>query len=447
MMRQIIPVTALLLGSFFLLFAGGINAIILPVRGAQEGFETFSLGLLGTGFAIGYVTGCLMAPRLVASVGHIRAFSVMCAVASLSILASFLLISPPTWIVLRALTGFAFAGAAMIVESWLGERATPETRGRIFGIYTMVNLAASTGGQLTISVGDTGGAMFFVLAAMFYTLALVPTAASTGPQPKPLVQVRLDIRALWRNSPVAVFSALMVGVSNSAFGTLSAVYAVRIGLPVSSVALFASIGILVGALVQMPVGYLSDRTDRRKVLIGVAGCALLAEAVFVLLVPESPLLNVALAGFFGAAIFSMYPLIVTHAQDHADPGALIQTSGGLLLLYGIGAILGPLAAGTVMEGLGPQGMFVTSFTAHVLLIGFALWRISRRAEPRDARKVGFHAAPIARNATPQTVALGAEQSEVVAEEEAEAAATHEGGSAESVADTPSASNDPLTGKT
>ena len=239
-----------------------------------------SLGLLGTGWAIGYVSGCLYTARLVQRVGHIRAFSVMCSLAGIVILAQLLILSPHAWIPLRALQGFCFAGAAMIVESWLSERADARSRGRIFGIYTMVNLFASTAGQLTLTVGDSSGYFFFVLGAMFYSLALIPTAASSSATPQPLVSVKLDIRALWRNSPVAVFAVFMVGISNASFGTLAAVYGARIGLEISSIALFASIPILIGAISQIPVGILSDRLDRRKVLVGVALVALVADIVF-----------------------------------------------------------------------------------------------------------------------------------------------------------------------
>lgn len=155
------------------------------------------------------------------------------------ILAQLLMLSPHVWIPLRALQGFCFAGAAMIVESWLSERADASTRGRIFGVYTMVNLFASTAGQLTLTLGDSSGYLFFVLGAMFYSLALIPTSASSSASPKPLVSVKLDLRALWRNSPVAVFAVFMIGISNSSFGTLAAVYGSRIGLDVSSIALFA----------------------------------------------------------------------------------------------------------------------------------------------------------------------------------------------------------------
>ena len=142
-MRQfLLPVTSLLLGSAFLFFAGGVTGMHLPLRGTYEGFSALSLGLLGTGWAVGYVSGCLMVPTIVQRAGHIRAFGVMAALACLSVLASSLLILPFTWILFRSVAGFAFAGAAMIMESWLTERSTPNNRGFIFGTYTMVNLGS-----------------------------------------------------------------------------------------------------------------------------------------------------------------------------------------------------------------------------------------------------------------------------------------------------------------
>ena len=408
MLRQILPISTLLLGSAFLLFAGGMNSLILPVRGSEEGFSAILLGLLGTGWAIGYVSGCILSPPLVAKVGHIRAFSVMAAFAAIAILGSLIIINPWVWIVLRSISGFCFAGAAMIVESWMNERAEPSSRGRIFGVYSMVNLIASTGGQLVLTLGDTRGFLFFVLPAMFYCLALVPTAMTSTTTPKPLVSVRLDIKSLWRNSPVAVFAVLMTGVSNSAFGTLSAVYADRIGLLLTSIALFASLPVLAGALAQIPVGVLSDRMDRRKVLLGLAAVAVGADLAFIFLKPEGQILNMALAGIFGAAIFTMYPVIVAHANDHAAPGTYIQTSGGLLLVYGLGGIVGPLIAGYGMSWFGVTGLFMTTNAAHILIILFTLWRIRARGTVADGEKVDFVVSPVARNSTPQTAALTAQ---------------------------------------
>jgi MFS family permease len=420
--RTILPISALLLGSFFLLFAGGIHGLILPVRGTFEGFSAVQLGLIGTGWAAGYILGCLYTARLVARAGHIRAFSVMGSLAAITVLLQLLLIDPWSWITLRALSGFCFAGAAMIVESWLSERAEPRNRGRIFGIYTMVNLTASTGGQLTLALGDTTGYLFFVLAAVFYALAVIPTAITSSATPKPLMGVRLDLPALWRNSPVAVFAVFMVGIANSAFGTLAAVYGAAVGLPVAAIAVFNALPILLGAASQIPVGILSDRLDRRKVLIGVALVALGADAAFILLAPQDQTLNLVLVAVFGAAIYAMYPIIIAHANDNASDGNYIATSGGLLLVFGMGSIVGPLVAGGAMAAAGPTGLFMTAAVAHVVMILQAIWRISRRPPVPQEEKVDFVPLPGVRSTTPETIALSSTEEEVERAREADAPA-------------------------
>lgn len=412
MIRSLIPLTALLMGSAFLLFAGGMNGLVLPIRGEAEGFSAASLGFLGTGWAVGYVAGCLRTPVLVARVGHIRAFGAMCALAAIAVLLSLLLITPWVWVPVRAMSGFCFAGAAMIVESWLNERADAKSRGRVFGIYTMVNLAASTAGQMVLTLGDASGYLFFVLAAMIYCLALLPTAISATVTPRPLTQVSLDLVKLWRNSPIAVFAVLMVGISNASFGTLAAVYGARIGLSLGNIALFASIPILAGAASQIPVGIASDRFDRRKVLIGVAVVALIADGLFLFSGVTEPLFALALAALFGATVFAMYPIIVAHANDHADPGAFIQVSGGLLLVYGIGSIVGPTAAGFAMASFGATSLFAVSASAHVMLILFALVRLKIAPAVAQDDKIAFRANPLARASTPETAALAADQEEL-----------------------------------
>lgn len=411
MIRSLLPLTALLMGSAFLLFAGGVNSLILPIRGEAEGFTAASLGLLGTGWAIGYVTGCLRTPTLVARVGHIRAFGSMCAIAAIAVLLSLLLITPWVWIPVRALSGFCFAGAAMVVESWLNERADAKSRGRIFGVYTMVNLTATTAGQMVLTLGDASGFFFFVLAAMVYCLALLPTAVSATTTPRPLTKVSLDLKGLWRNSPIAVFAVLMVGVSNASFGTLAAVYAARAGLTVSEIALFVSIPILAGAAIQVPVGIASDRLDRRAVLVGIAVFALVADGLLLFGGFSSPALLMTVGALFGATVYSMYPVIVAHANDRAEPGTFIQVSGGLLLVFGLGSIFGPTAAGFAMTSLGSASLFMVTGIAHVLLILFALLRLRSAPAVEQESKDAFKAAPFARASTPETAALSASETE------------------------------------
>jgi len=412
MVKSLLPLAALLMGSAFLLFAGGVNALILPIRGEAEGFTSATLGLLGTGWAIGYVAGCLRTPALVARVGHIRAFGAMCAIAAIAVLLSLVLITPWVWIPVRALSGFCFAGAAMIVEGWLNERADASSRGRIFGIYTMVNLAASTAGQMVLTLGDASGFFFFVLAAMVYCSALLPTAMSATTTPRPLTQVSLNLPGLWRNSPIAVFAVLMVGVSNASFGTLAAVYAAKIGLTLNDIALFASVPILAGAAMQIPVGIASDKLDRRKVLIAITIFALVADGLFVFGGAISPMLALGFAALFGATVFSMYPVIVAHANDHAEPGTYIQVSGGLLLMFGLGSIVGPSIAGFAMTSFGSASLFAVTGSAHILLILYALVRLRSAPSVRPENKVTFQASPMARASTPETVALAADQGEL-----------------------------------
>ncbi len=397
-------IVPLLIGAAALMFAGGLNGLILPVRGAEEGFSAFSLGLLGTGWAVGFIAGCLIVPGMVRRVGHIRAFGAMTALAGVSILLSLLLLTPLAWVPLRALSGFCFAGALQIMESWLNERSGPRTRGRVFGVYAMANLLATTAGQMVLPLGDPSAETFFVLAAIFYALALIPTALYATQQPKPLTEVRLDIPALWRNSPVAIVGVVLVGFSNSAFGTLAAVYGNQIGMSVTSIALFLSASLVAGALSQVPVGYLSDRVDRRYVLIGVTTLAVATSSWFIATEPREPLTILIGAGCLGAFIHTMYPLLVSHANDHAPDGQFMRTAGGLLLMFGVGSIAGPLVAGGAMGLAGPEGLFMTMMGAHIMVIAFAVWRVLRRG--RAEQPGTYVRVPMARFNTQQSLAMG-----------------------------------------
>ncbi len=405
-MTQLLPIAALLLGSALLVFAGGLHGLLLPIRGTLEGFSDTALGLLGTGWAIGYVTGCITTPRIVRRVGHIRTFGVFASLTAIAILLNLLLMVPAAWIPLRAISGFCFAGAAMVVESWLNERAQPNTRGRIFGLYTMVNLGATMAGQMLLTLGDPAGYVFFVVGAIVYAMALLPTALSTAAQPVPLTQVRLDIRDLWRNSPIAVIAVFLAGISNSAFGTLGPVYGGKIGLPVTDIATMMSIALLAGAVLQIPLGMLSDRTDRRLVLLGVALAACAVGLTLSLGGMLPPMAVVALVAAFGGMIYSMYPIIVAHASDHAAPGAFLKTSGGLLLLFGIGSIVGPLLAALLMTVTTPSGLFSVTSAAHALIVLFTLLRIRQRAPVAAEERGEFVSiASGVKPATPEAMAL------------------------------------------
>jgi MFS family permease len=404
MRRQLLPILALLAGSAFLMIAGGLNGLILPLRGTLEGFSTTALGLLGAGWAIGYIAGCIWTPRLVKRSGHVRTIAVLAALAVLSVLVSLLLIQPAAWIVLRALAGFAFAGAAMIVESWLSEHAEARYRGRIFSVYTMVNLFATTAGQMLLTLGDASGHIFFVLAAIFYSLSLVPTALTRTEQPRPLVESSLDLPALIRNSPLAAAGAFLIGVSNSTFGSLGVVFGGKIGLETSQIAVMMSLSLLAGSAVQPVVGLLSDRMDRRVVLVGLALVASAVDVFFLAFAPAGAMPVLVASAIFGGSIYAMYPVVVAHAYDHARPEQFLKISGGLLLVFGIGSIAGPLAGGVIMAW-SPQGLFAATLAAHAALAVYGIWRIRRRAPVAEEEKAEFVGIPSARLTTPEAAAF------------------------------------------
>lgn len=405
MTRQLVPILSLFLGSAFLMLAGGIHGLVLPLRGSLEGFPTISLGLLGTGWAIGFIAGCIYTPKLVRRVGHVRTFGVMASLSVITVLLMLLMIHPVVWVVLRALTGFCFAAGAMIVESWLNERTENQYRGRIFGIYTMVNLGATTLGQMTITVADSAGFTLFVLAAVFYALALVPTALSKAAAPKPLVETGLDLRALFRNSPIALIGSFMIGISNSSFGTLGAVFGEVINLDVTTIALMMSLPILAGAAFQIPIGYFSDKMDRRIVLVAIMIVAALIDVIFIALVPSDPFIILVAISIFGAMIYSAYPVLVAHASDHANPDSFIKISGGLLLMYGLGGVIGPIVSGGLMSVLPEQGLFITTLGSHLLIIAYGCWRMARSKAVSEEDKSDFVGMAPGRYTTPETSTL------------------------------------------
>ena len=399
------PILSLLRGTAFLLAASGLHGLLLPLRGQAEGFSTAVLGLLGTAWAGGFVTGCFLAPRLVRRAGHVRAFGAFAASGAIIALLTGLWIHEVAWIVLRAATGFTMAGAFMVIESWLNEKATNENRGTVFGLYMMVTYASIMAGQMIVATGDVRTDLLFMVAGIFFCLALLPTAMSSAAIPKPLEDVSLDVKALYVNSPVASVGCVLIGVANGAWGTLGAVYGARIGIATAEIALMMSLVVVAGAALQLPIGRISDQTDRRYVLAGAAAGAALFASLVLFVAPRSAVVVIAMTACYGALAYTLYSLAVAHANDHASPENFVKVSGGLLLLYGFGTMIGPVIGATLMSWMRPESVFLATALAHVALAVYTLVRISRRAPvPVDAREA-FQTLPSERGATPEAARL------------------------------------------
>lgn len=403
-MSSVVKIYALFLGSAFLMFAGGLQGLLLSVRGAEEGFSLLALGLIGTGWSVGFIAGSISVPLLVQRVGHIRAFSIMAAIGTITILLNLLWIADIGWIVLRAFSGFCFAGAAMIVESWLNEVAENKSRGTIFSIYTTINMTASTLGQLAMSVTGVSSHVPFIVGAIFFICAILPSALTSTPQPRPLASAKLDVWLLYKTSPLAVIAAFSVGMANGTFGTLAPVYGHDQGLDASGIAFLFAVTAVLGALAQVPAGRISDRMDRRLVIVALGTVAATVGFLLLLFNPQGGWPMYVLFGLYGFSAYPIYAIAVAHANDFARPGEFGRVAGGMLLVLGTGLAIGPALAALVMSLYQPVGLFLVTATFHGALALTAFLRMKVRPVRVDGR-IRFRAMSAEKGVTPGSVEL------------------------------------------
>lgn len=390
-MSTLRPILSLLTGFFFLIIGHGLQMTLLPLRAHLEGWTPVEIGVLGSAYYVGFVGGCFGAPYLIRHAGHIRAFTALVALISATMVSLPLAVAFWPWIVLRALIGFGLAGLYMIIESWLNDRAENTNRGLIMSIYIMVNYAALAIGQATIVLASPATFTLFAFATITMSIAAIPLALTRQAQPQPVSTIRFRPLELYRASPVGFVGVCAVGIANGAFWALGTVAAVGAGLSVRDAALFMGLVTACGALAQWPVGRLSDRVDRRLVLIGVLIAAAVFGALFAFLPVSGPLWFV-IAAFFGMSIAPGYSIAAAHTYDHAPPGAFVETAAGLFLSSAAGSIVGPLLASQVMEAFGPSKLFLFTAVVQLALAAFALSRLGRRAAPTPEEKTDFNLA-------------------------------------------------------
>lgn len=371
------PVTALLIGVALLLTGHGLLLTAVPLRAVAEQFPSIQIGLLGSAYYVGFIAGCLLTPFLILRAGHIRAFAALIAIAAASALLLPLLIGFGPWFGSRLLTGISLAGLFMVIESWLNDNASNKTRGLVFSSYIAINFSAIAVGQLIVAGGDPSTFNLFVIAALFVGLATIPVVMTRSAQPAPIALVRFRPFALYRLSPVGVVGVTLIGMATGSFWTLAALFGVEKGLEPNQAALFVGIAVLGGVIAQWPVGHLSDRFDRRRVLV----VLLLTSAVIGILIGVLPLGNTAilvLAFPLGSALHSCYAIAAAHAFDFAERSAYVETSAGLLFANGVGSMIGPIAASALMAAIGASGLFVFAGVAQLALVAFILHRLTRR---------------------------------------------------------------------
>ena len=393
-------------GAALIMVAHGLQGTLIPLRAALEGFPTAATGVVMSGYFVGMLAGSILSPALVRQVGHVRVFAALASLASVSVLMHALFVEVVFWTAMRVVTGFCYSGMYVVVESWLNQQATNQNRGRLLSLYMVTMFAGAASGQLLLNAADPGGFDLFLVVSILVSLALVPLLLAARPGPRPRRSRRLTVSELYRASPLGVVAAILTGVIHGLLFGMGAIYAREIGLEVGEVAWFMAL-VMFGALCsQWPLGWLSDRFDRRRVMLGAALVGALAPAVVAAGLVE-PAGSVAFAMMFvlGAATLPLYSLSIAHVNDYLSPRQMVGASGTLVFVTGFGLIAGPLAAAFALEAMGPPGFLGCLVAVHAVLAGFIVFRMIRRAAKPVDEQAGY--VPAGTRSSPVFIELAA----------------------------------------
>ena len=362
-----------------LLGANGLVVTLIAIRANLEGMPDWVIGFLGAGYFFGFFASCLWTPKLIARAGHIRVFAALAALYAVTSLLFVLIVDSWVWIALRVVGGFCSAGVGTVLESWLNEIAQNRDRGRVLSMYRVVDLTFVTAGQFVMPLIGVDGFEIFAVIAIAFCLAVLPVSLSRQASPPPPASTRLRPLTTWALSPTACIGCIVIGMTNGAFRTVGPVYAQEMGLSVDAVALFVSLSVVAAAVVQYPLGALSDRFGRRGVIL-TATLITIGASLFLLLFGGLDPAFVYIGGMmFGGFALPLYSLSIAHAADHAKSGEFVEVSVGLVLFYTLGAIFGPVISSSIIAGIGPSWFFAYTASVHCVLVGFILFRMTRRA--------------------------------------------------------------------
>ncbi len=379
MLPLILPMGALLMGVALLLLGSGLLNTLLAIRGGLEGYSDSSMGMIMSGYFVGFLVGTFVGLPIIRRIGHIRTFAFCAAIGASSVLLHVLIVHPWAWMLLRVITGMALVILYTVIESWLNGYTQPDQRGKVFSIYMAVNLGALAAAQQLLRLDSATGFTLFGISAILVTLSLLPITWTRLAQPEVSQISKVKYGDLYRAAPVAMAGALLSGLAMGAFWGLGALYARRIGLDTNSVATFISAAVIGGAILQFPMGRYSDSHDRRRVLAVICLAAALGASLLSVLSHAGHWVMLAIA-LYGGMAFAVYPVCVAHLSDHLDADSMLAGTSGILLVHGVGAALGPALAGQIMGLIGPQALPVYFVIIQLLLAIYALSRVRKQEE-------------------------------------------------------------------
>lgn len=380
MLRVLSHSWPLLMGVMLLMVGNGIQGTLLGIRGTSEGFSTYQLSVVMSAYFVGFLFGSQLAPVMIRSVGHVRVFAALG-----SLISAILVIYPVypdwlSWTLLRVLAGFCFSGIYITAESWINNTATNETRGQALSAYMIVQMLGIIASQVLLNLPDPTGFALFIVPSVLVSLAFMPILLAPTPAPDFDSARRLSFARLYRISPLGCAGMLLTGGVFSAMFGMASVWGSAEGLTVQQISIFVGALYVGGLVLQYPVGWLSDRIDRRKLITGMSAiCAIVVFTAAIFPLPFWALIIVAL--LLGGITNPVYALLIAYTNDFLSREDMAGASAGLVFLNGFGAIFGPLITGWMMETAGPSGFFLFIGILYVALAGYAFWRMTRRASP------------------------------------------------------------------
>ena len=370
----------LLLGVMLLMVGNGVQGSLLGIRGALEGFSTFQLSVVMSAYFLGFLGGSRLAPTMIRRVGHVRVFSALGSMISAVLILYPLLVDWVSWSAMRVVIGFCFSGVYVTAESWLNNTASNETRGQALSAYMIVQMLGIIAAQGLLAMGDPGGFGLFIIPSVLVSLAFMPILLADTPAPTFDAIKPMSFVQLFRTSPLGCAGMLLTGGVFSAMFGMASVYGAMSAMTIGQIAVFVAAMYVGGLILQYPIGWLSDRMDRRALILGMAAAGSVVMAVAAAL-PTPFVFEVVVALLLGGIINPLYSLLIALTNDHLSKEQMPGASAGLIFLNGFGAIFGPLVAGWLMGEIGPKGYFLIIGVLFAVLAGYAAYRMTRRASP------------------------------------------------------------------
>jgi len=381
MRKQILSIGAILFSMAIFIVGNGLVGLLIPARAHLSGFSDLSIGLIGSAYFAGFVSGCFMGPGLLARTGHIRLFAIGAGLAAATTLVQSMTMSAFVWMLMRTIFGFAAANIYMVIESWLNDRATNEIRGRIFSAYLIINFSSLIFGQMLYATARAESAALFSLCAIAYSLCLIPVCLTRLSQPTAASVPMLRPLRLYRLAPVGVIGCVAVGLANGAIWTLAPVYALNHGLAKGWLSLFMSVFTLGGALIQFPLGRFSDRMDRRVIIATVCLISALLGVTIALSGNMGWTKLFVLITLFGFSALPLYGLTVAHTNDRIAREDFVEASATLLMVSSLASVVGPLIAAVAIEFGGSGSLFLYTAVIHSSMAMFTFYRLRIKDSP------------------------------------------------------------------